>query len=50
MLCEKDARTMADDILIAPWAKPAPAHSGRLLTAADPAAQPEDGWQYGLIG
>jgi Uma2 family endonuclease len=40
---------MVSDLFIAPWAEPAPAYNGRLLTAAELAALPEDGWQYELI-
>jgi Uma2 family endonuclease len=37
------------DVLLAPWAELAPPYRGRLLTAADVAALPEDGWQYELV-
>ncbi len=42
---------MADvaDILLAPWAELAPSYVGRLLTATDLAALPEDGWLYELV-
>lgn len=39
----------AADILVAPWAELAPPYVGRLLTAADLAALPEDGWLYELV-
>jgi Uma2 family endonuclease len=38
------------DVLLAPWAEPAPPpYRGRLLTAADLGALPEDGWLYELV-
>ena len=41
---------MVTDVLLAPWAAPAPPpYSGRLFTAADLAALPEDGWLYELV-
>ena len=41
---------MVPDVLLAPWAEPVlPPHGGRLLTAADLAALPEDGWLYELV-
>ena len=39
----------AADILVAPWAELAPSYRGRLFTAADLAALPEDGWLYELV-
>jgi Uma2 family endonuclease len=36
-------------VLVAPWAELVPAHVDRLLTAADLAALPEDGWLYELV-
>ncbi len=38
-----------DDILLAPWAELAPSYVGRILTTADLAALPEDGWLYELV-
>jgi Uma2 family endonuclease len=38
-----------DDILLAPWAELAPSYVGRILTAADLAALPDDGWLYELV-
>lgn len=41
---------MVADVLVAPWAEPAPPpYSGRLCTVADLAALPEDGWVYELV-
>ena len=41
---------MVVDVLLAPWAEPAPPpYRGRLLTAADLAALPDDGWLYELV-
>ncbi len=41
---------MLADVLVAPWAEPAPPpYSGRLFTAGDLAALPEDGWLYELV-
>ncbi len=41
---------MVADVLVAPWAEPAPPpYTGRLFRAADLAAIPEDGWRYELV-
>lgn len=40
---------MVADVLIAPWAEFAPSYRGRMLTAADLAAMPDDGWRYELV-
>jgi Uma2 family endonuclease len=38
------------DVLLAPWAEPAPPpYRGQLLTAAELAAVPENGWLYELV-
>jgi Uma2 family endonuclease len=38
------------DVMLAPWAEPAPPpYRGRLLTAADLGTLPEDGWLYELV-
>ena len=41
---------MVADVLLAPWAEPAPPpYAGRLLTVSDLAKVPEDGWLYELV-
>ena len=41
---------MVADVLLVPWAEPAPPpYRGQLLTAADLAALPDDGWLYELV-
>lgn len=41
---------MVADVLVAPWAQPAPPpYSGRLLSPTDLAAVPEEGWLYELV-
>jgi Uma2 family endonuclease len=37
------------DILLAPWAELAPSYVGRILTAVELGALPEDGWLYELV-
>nr|MDQ2828177.1 Uma2 family endonuclease [Chloroflexota bacterium] len=41
--------SVVDDILLAPWAELAPSYIGRILTAAELGALPEDGWLYELV-
>lgn len=41
---------MVADVLVAPWAEPAPPpYQGRVLTATDLATVPDDGWLYELV-
>lgn len=41
---------MVADVLLAPWAEPAPPpYAGRAFTAVELAALPEDGWLYELV-
>jgi Uma2 family endonuclease len=49
-LGNRERGAVVADVLLAPWAEPAPPpYRGRLLTAADLGALPEDGWLYELV-